>query len=251
MKPCTRVLIALLALAPCAEAAKLRVPQQYQLIQHAMLAANHGDTVIVSKGVYRENVTLSGFRDVTLVGKGRVIIDAQGAGAALRVPNCDRITIRNIRLRNAGEQGIEVVSSDSVTIGRCDISNTLSEGIRIEDSPGVVVERNRLHDLSDHAIYTNSNDGFIHRNTIRAATDTKGIYVLGSRVTVSNNRISDCTYTGITVFNDPVGGDAAHNLICDNEIQAVSEGVHVHNGGAKDNSILDNKIVKTRNAEMA
>lgn len=150
MKPCTRVLIALLALAPCAEAAKLRVPQQYQLIQHAMLAANHGDSVIVSKGVYRENVSLSGFHDVTLVGMGRVIID-----------------------------------------------------------------------------------------------------VLGSRVTVSNNRISDCTYTGITVFDDPAGGDVAHNLICGNEIQAVSEGVHVHNAGAKDNSILGNKIVKTRDAEMA
>ena len=41
-------------------AATLRVPQDYPTIQAAINAAHNGDLVLVSPGVYNENLTLSG-----------------------------------------------------------------------------------------------------------------------------------------------------------------------------------------------
>jgi hypothetical protein len=47
----------------------LHVPAQHKTIQSAIMAAGHGDTVLVAPGVYRENIDFAG-RDILVVSSG-------------------------------------------------------------------------------------------------------------------------------------------------------------------------------------
>src|SRR5262249_10919279 len=96
------------AIPPVAAASglTLRVPQQYPTIQAAVDAAAPGDLVLVDKGVYREEVTVT---TPSLVIRGtdrnEVIVDGEfirGNGIAVLA---DAVAIENMTARNARLNG--------------------------------------------------------------------------------------------------------------------------------------------------
>jgi len=97
-------------LASAAEAATLKVPQQYGTIQAAVDAAQEGDIVRVAPGIYTEHVIIQG-KAITLAGAAAngTIIDAQGSGRHVTVfqTGAGQVTISGFTLRNGnGNAGI-------------------------------------------------------------------------------------------------------------------------------------------------
>jgi hypothetical protein len=97
---CLPLLAALLAAAPL-HAGTLKVPStQFATIQSAVNAAASGDVIVVSKGVYREQVTVS-TSGLALHGKSGAVIDAAYAGDCLFV-TADDVQISGFTLANGG-----------------------------------------------------------------------------------------------------------------------------------------------------
>lgn len=92
-----------LACVSAAEAAVLKVPQQYGTIQAAIDAAQEGDTVRVAAGTYLERVLISG-KAVTLVGAGaaQTTIDAAHGGRPITVSTTGtgQVTVAGFKLIN-------------------------------------------------------------------------------------------------------------------------------------------------------
>ncbi len=96
----------LLALAIPAEllAATRKVPQQFTTIQAAITAAAPGDTIKISKGVYKENVVVDKL-GLVIKGTDGVIVDARpdpldGSGAGFFITGAG-VTIEKLTVRHA------------------------------------------------------------------------------------------------------------------------------------------------------
>jgi len=95
------------------------VPAFYPTIQKAIDAAGSGFTILVSAGMYYENLVLD--KTVSLIGvnRGTTIIDANGTGTVVSVA-ASNVDITNFTIRNSGhlwlDSGILLYNSNSVTI---------------------------------------------------------------------------------------------------------------------------------------
>ncbi len=92
-------LAAMLLFAGAAAAGTLKVPADFATIQAAVDAAVPGDVIVVSKGVYAENVVVA-VGGITLQGKNAVI-DGRYAGNCLDVTG-DGVTVTGFTLANGG-----------------------------------------------------------------------------------------------------------------------------------------------------
>ncbi|MBU1261526.1 hypothetical protein KKG61_09670 [bacterium] len=79
MKGLRKVLVlGILGIGSLAGAADIYVPDDYATIQEAVNAANDGDTIYVSAGIYNEAVYVN--KGIALVGVGTPTITASGLG---------------------------------------------------------------------------------------------------------------------------------------------------------------------------
>jgi len=107
-----------LACSTAAQAAVLKVPQQYSTIQAAVNAAQEGDTVRVAAGTYPEHVVISG-KAIALVGAGaeQTTIDGTQTGRPITVYATDsgQVTVSSFMLTNGlvGEFDVgNIIGSD-------------------------------------------------------------------------------------------------------------------------------------------
>jgi hypothetical protein len=153
-----------LAGGTAAEAAVLKVPQQYATIQAAVNAAREGDTVRVAAGTYSEHVLISG-KAIALVGAGaeQTSIDAAHAGRPITVSTTGdgQVNVSGFTLKN----GRVAWNDDSDTIG-------LGQG------GGVYAESTNLALLND---VITSNQGCLGTS----------VSTLDATVTMSRNRIEN------------------------------------------------------------
>ncbi len=91
------------------------VPDDYSSIQEAINAANEGDTIFVSSGIYYENVVVN--KTVSLVGedKSNTIIDGNYSGTVVHITAHD-VSLTGFTIRNAGEYGIRIYYSNNSTL---------------------------------------------------------------------------------------------------------------------------------------
>lgn len=249
MNPITFVSTVLLLVTQSAVGGTLRVPQQYQKIQWAVDAAGNSDTVLVSRGVYDENVVINNLDDLNLVGKGRVTINPGGSGIALRVSNSDRVRVRNIRMRNAGAEGILVSNSPDLSISRCETRNTGAEGIRILTSPRVLISNCRILDASDAGIHAGSDDALLVDNRIDGVDPGYGIIVDASMVTVADNRVEGSADSGILLAGDS-GDEAAGNVVSGNDVRRCLHGILTGNY-SNHTAVIDNHVTRVGNTGIS
>jgi outer membrane protein OmpA-like peptidoglycan-associated protein len=123
----TVLLSILMCLYPLAvSAVTLQVPQQFRTIYEALLKAQPGDTVLVAKGEYHENIAM--VDDVVIKGEDQktTILNGSRKGDAV-VLGADRGVIENFTIRN-GRFGV-LCKATSPIIQNCIIIDNKGSGV--------------------------------------------------------------------------------------------------------------------------
>ncbi len=146
-------------------------------VSAALAVCEDGDTIIISKGLYREgNLVID--KSIFLLGEGMPVLDGENKHEILSVKKSD-VTIRGLRIQNSGR-------------------GTLNDpgGIKIYDSARVTIEENELLD-NFFGIYIQYGTDCIVRNNIVKASQKQeyqsgnGIHCWkSSNLVISGNRIS-------------------------------------------------------------
>jgi len=231
------------------------VPDNYRTIQEAVYKAAPGDTIIVRKGIYPENVIVN--QTVTLVGENSAttIIDGQGIDTVLSLNNTT-ISVSGFTIRN-GESfsGIETslfgnhkifgnmlknnaygiklaLSSGNTVVDNTLIDNSLV-GINLPSSSNNNVSRNYVSQSAYGVRLEGSNNNFVIGNTL---SDTSyGVYMYSSNWNdVDQNIISSKTVGIYSIYSS--NGD-----IRDNIVSGGAYGIELYGGSA--NNVLRNTAV--------
>jgi hypothetical protein len=188
----------------------LAVPADFDTISDAVQAAEEGDTVLVSAGIYRETVTID-TAGITLRGEDRnaVVIDGEvlrGNGIVVTAP---RVTVQNLTVRNATQNGVLVTgmrNDDGAGVGGHD-------GYRPVDPDefplldGFLVDHVTASNNGLYGVYAfNASNGVITESYASGGADS-GIYVGQCQpcgIVVSGN-VAERNAVGFEIAN--AGGD--------------------------------------------
>lgn len=216
-------LLAILALPAAAMATEWQV-RPGESIAAAVAQASAGDTVLVERGRYRENLLID--KPLTLRGIDRPTISGELHGDTIRIAAAD-VTLDNLIITDSGDNltdqnaGVYLQpGSHRATIRDCDIAYSLF-GIWIESVQDVRVLDNLITGKRDYASAQrgngiqlfNSSGAQVIGNRISYVRD--GIYVAFSDHAIfRNNRIHDARYGAHYMSsNDNLweGNDSYHN----------------------------------------
>ncbi len=188
-----------------ATAAKRKVPGQYETIQAAVDASVPGDVVLLSAGTYHETVDLLGVEDLTIRGKGKVVVESpppampEGGevpptiftvvgGGAIRL---ERLTIRD------GLTGLDVKGAYGVEVDDCVFVDCVT-GVRIEASAACRVRDSRTVRGTTGVRLVGTNGCHVEGTRVKDVVND-GISVSGLQNTVSNCRVDGGTQSGVRV----------------------------------------------------
>ncbi|MBA7574668.1 DUF1565 domain-containing protein [Candidatus Atribacteria bacterium 1244-E10-H5-B2] len=138
-------------------------------IQEAIDAASAGDTIEVPAGTYPETVTID--KSLTIVGKTGTTptIDANGSNYGILIEaEISDVSLQNLKVINAKEEGIRWVS----------VSDSTISGVTVTDSKLGI------------GLWGPNSSGNTIINTIVSNNSSKGIHVQGTK---------DCTISDVTV----------------------------------------------------
>ncbi|MDX1585183.1 MAG: nitrous oxide reductase family maturation protein NosD [Balneolaceae bacterium] len=145
-------------------------------LSEAVAIADSNSTIILSEGHYRErNITIT--KPLTIEGKGKAIIDAEGEGYVLIVRS-DDVILRNIEVRSAGISFMED-----------------NAGILYEKVKGGMIENVRLRDNFFGIYLSNTSDTILRNNTVTASAEREtqsgnGIHLWYSKnITIEQNTV--------------------------------------------------------------
>lgn len=205
----------------------LKVPDRFPEIQQAIDAALPGQRIVVSKGEYRENLTIHSRLDgLVLEADGRVTLDAGLAETAIRIM-ADDVTVDGFTIRHGKEFGIR-----SFDLAGPVLRTTLRD-LKIQRCGGSGIELNGAGhrvvscelEAVGYGVRLLGDDGVLSAIEIRGAGD-QGIHVRGRNVVVRKCRLSNIEDYGINVRGDQV-------RISDNDIRnTYYEAVYVSGDGA-------------------
>lgn len=245
-----RSLLALVMLASpllpsAAQAVDLRVPLQFPTIQAAVDAAQPGDKIVVSQGLYKEAVSLAGKQQLVLKGQGVVRLDSKGLGPALSLSGCSSVTVKQLRvvgadgvavlidscsdvklaevvlvsrLPDAGADSMDVVSSSGVSILRCEFRHSQAEAalnVGLSGGPvtDLMVKGCLFVQPAMDAIRLDQVQGAVIDKNVAKRTGICFVDVWGSvsDVVVSRNRVNRPGDVAIFALGSDVVAD--HNLV--------------------------------------
>ncbi|MBB3121497.1 nitrous oxide reductase family maturation protein NosD [Pseudoduganella violacea] len=179
-------------------------------IAEAVQRAHSGDTVVVERGMYRENLLLD--KPITLQGKDKPTISGGGKGDVIRITASD-VTLQGLIVRDSGidqgkqNSGVYVVpKAHRFTIADCDIIYTLF-GIWLEQS----------------------DDSKVLRNLIVGRRDLMSVH-RGNGIQVYNTRRSEIIDNQVSYTRDGIYVDvSSHAVFRGNRIHHVRYGTHYMN----------------------
>jgi len=199
----------------------LYVPADYTTIQSALDASISGDTISVSKGTYKENITIN--KGVKLIGEsaGYVNLDGQGIGPTIIINGVDDFLIQKFTITSENQKAIYCKGADKTkgTIKNIYLKNSLW-GIYAEDNCELTILNNIIY--NNRSSDAKSGGGIFIKNNLS--------YSLVSEI--RNNTIDD-NNQGIYVENSAI--KSLNNIISSNFGSAMSIGIYL-NGGTVNNS---------------
>lgn len=117
----------------------------WRSFRHALARLGPGDTLQLAPGVYREPMEVqrggTPGSPVTIAGGLGVILDGRGVGAGHGVyaKGLSHLLIRDLELRNWGDEGVRIDDGQHVAIERCTVRNSGIESKRLRN--GVTLRR--------------------------------------------------------------------------------------------------------------
>lgn len=190
-----------LAASPALAATTIRVPQDQATIQDAANAAAAGDTILVARGLYREQVNVAGKNDLSFIGKKAVWTgNVNGVQGSALTATGDRILVQGFTFRHGGGH-VHITGVDAV-VTRC-----TSEGgerddqefsfVRI-DGNGARVDKCKIRDAAEPAIHVFGDSANVSRNKFGLVRDM-GIAVEGNDAVVEKNKFEHCKVMAVNV----------------------------------------------------
>jgi parallel beta-helix repeat protein len=210
--------------------------REYLTIQAAVNAAQSGDTIIVYRGTYYENILVD--KSLTLTGIGNPIIDGGQAG------DCFRITMNNVILNGfkvTNATPTAYVYAGIILIGttRCQITDNIitnsGQAIILRNSNNNIVSENKAYDNTEGIGIDSGYGNVISSNTVSATLTGIGLGVTPSchDNTVYGNIVSNCKYgIGLWYTNG--------NIIERNT--AIHNTYSIYLEGSNDNIVAYNKL---------
>ncbi len=172
-----------------------RVPEEYYSINQAIQSSDLGDIIVVSPGIYEENITID--KDITLRGANPLstIIKGKGSQKVIRVLSSCTIERFKIMSYNFNESAIYVESGDAEI--RHNIITANLTGIYIYGNSNALIKNNIIWDNNDIGIrVAGTSNVKIINNTIHK-NKHGGIYVNPPAVAfILNNIIS---FNGVNI----------------------------------------------------
>lgn len=240
-----RILLGLALITPALAAgdpppAVLTVPGDSDTIQGAIDMATGPTIIKVKKDHYHEAVVFSVKSGITLLGKGKPVIDPQTADPAITIADSSDIVIQGFKLENA-LSGVEITGSTDVTVAKCEILAMTDDGVHALDSSFLVIEKNKVHDCGrfglDIGDVPGASDCLVSKNKVED-TGAHGILLGGSNNTAEKNKVTRAGGHGLEVRSVVVssGNTFRKNLVK----QAGATGLLSNGTG---NVIEKNKVI--------
>lgn len=103
-----RILFILLPFFTFSQTLKVGKNSTFRTIAQAVEAAKSGDSIVVEKGVYFENIVIN--KPLTLIGIDRPVIDARKNGENI-VITADYVTVKGFKLINSGQDEVKSIAA--------------------------------------------------------------------------------------------------------------------------------------------
>ncbi len=223
--------LALLAGAPApARAATVNVQPGEGTLQAAIDSAADGDSLVLAPETYVGGVTVNGKNNLSIRGRGAVVIDATGAQTGLNVRNVNGLRVERVKIINALGDGINMSDCANVTLSRCTIDNSSGSGndsgIEIGGAQdGVTVDRCTFVKWS-YGIYLSSTTddpkARFTRCKVQGGLDSETITAYDKNTVISGNLITGPkdSPSGYGVY---VGRQATGSTVERNRVSYVSD----------------------------
>lgn len=198
------LLVALLcAVASSASAANLIVPSAtHPTIGAAVGAANPGDVVIIKAGTYAETIDISNTLGLSIIGKGKVIIDAAGNMNGIVATNFTFNRIENITIRNPQARGVDLTGGGASLLRKVRVENAGTDGIKLASCDAI--------QLVQCTAVGCDGDGFdlFATSTLVSKCVARLNQFVGIRIDGNRNRVVACTIESADQFGLSMGLDA-------------------------------------------
>jgi len=186
-----------------AEAKTIVVPEDYDSIQDAIIAANAGDTVFVKNGVYPvdENASITVYKTLSLIGEDPKNTIIQGNYSNIRGGTAIRVAAPDVTI-------------SGFTITDCRVAITIVNYAGEEYPSGCQIINNNIVNNSE-GIRPRTGNVLISGNNISKCStgisgyDTKKIVIIGNNITENGHGINIGQSNSITVAENNISNNEA------------------------------------------
>lgn len=227
----------------------LRVPQDYATIQAAIDAAQAGDTILITGGVYNENVTITK-GGITLQGtSGMPLIAGEGQQATIYCNDVsEQVLLKGLRVR--GYYAIKCgPAAQAVRIEGNTIEVAYTGGPQVSYGYGIYLENGASADIVSNyisycgiAVYSEGNNpavNILNNNVFFCrASGGSGIYLNDACALIKDNSISN-SWDGALILANNSNAEVIGNNISSNYSWSIAAGIKV----ADSSAIFENNTI--------
>src|SRR3972149_6571599 len=174
------------------------VPENYKTIQEAVINASREDTIMVSEGIYKENVSIT--RPISIISRrgpdSTTVRAAVPSEPVFKVSNANNVAITGFTATGSLLSGIYLYSSSRNSLGKNRTSSNNDNGIFLSSSS--------YNNLTDNSVNHNTWNGIIlwdsSNNTLkdnRVWRNRFGIVISGGG---NNTLINNSTWSNIYII---------------------------------------------------